>query len=599
MSEQLEAALLYESRGWSIIPVDNLSPEKKPFVRWKEFQERRATPAEIQKWWRQWPTASVGIVTGRISDLVVVDIDPRHGGNPQPVLDSADTTMMVATGGGGWHLYYSYPGDVERLPCRVGIAEGVDIRADGGYAVLPPSVHHSGTPYTWHKEGIPGELTPGMVSDIISSSTGNRVGKGGDPYWFSKLWKEGAPEGTRNDTVARMAGYMAKKGFPQDIVLEMLETWSVQTNTAINFKELHTTVDSVFKTKNRKDKTPLPRLEGPNAPKIFDTILLNDYVDKYGNTEEKWVVDGWLPEKTILFMVAAPESYKTWMLLDLAISVATGTPFLGMYKVMEPAPVLVIQQEDFHGTVAERISVICHGKSITGVTAGDGDDFTVKIPSKIPVHFHPDRRLKFDDIAVMDKLEEMIAENGIKLVLIDPLYSATTTDDYMTKAVNDMWRIKEIRDRYGCTFVIAHHTKKSREIGSSNREDLWGSQFLNAFLETGWQIRTTETLGTILVRRHFKSSQGADEAFLAFDINTSTYPFHYRITQAEKPGTSKADVIVDLLTEQGELSITEISQHLKNHHSTISKQVKALIDDKVLAKNPDGKVYIVSKARTM
>ncbi len=82
-SPVLEAALDYLSRGWSILPV---SQDKRPLRPWAEFQTRRPTEAEVRGWYAKWPSAGVGIVCGKISGHIVVDVDPRAGGDITLVL---------------------------------------------------------------------------------------------------------------------------------------------------------------------------------------------------------------------------------------------------------------------------------------------------------------------------------------------------------------------------------------------------------------------------------------------------------------------------------------------------------------------------------
>lgn len=72
------AARSYPARGWSVIPME--ARTKRPLVRWQEFQSRHASPDYISRWFQRWPEANVGIVTGAISRLVVMDVDRQHGG---------------------------------------------------------------------------------------------------------------------------------------------------------------------------------------------------------------------------------------------------------------------------------------------------------------------------------------------------------------------------------------------------------------------------------------------------------------------------------------------------------------------------------------
>jgi hypothetical protein len=73
MSELLTAALTYAAQAFSVIPIQ--AREKRPLIAWEGFQTRRATEEEPSAWWSKWPDANVGIVTGAVSGLVVIDLD--------------------------------------------------------------------------------------------------------------------------------------------------------------------------------------------------------------------------------------------------------------------------------------------------------------------------------------------------------------------------------------------------------------------------------------------------------------------------------------------------------------------------------------------
>jgi hypothetical protein len=136
------AALEYLELGWSVIPIRHR--DKRPAIRWQEFQQRRASQSEVRAWFRERPDNNVGIVTGAISGLVVLDIDPGHGGEDSLARllrehGPLPQTVEARTGGGGRHVYFAHPGGVVRN--KVGLAPGIDVRGDGGCVVAPPSVH--------------------------------------------------------------------------------------------------------------------------------------------------------------------------------------------------------------------------------------------------------------------------------------------------------------------------------------------------------------------------------------------------------------------------------------------------------------------------
>ena len=102
------------------------------------FYAATTDPARIAAMLTAVPSGLLAVRTGAVSGLVVIDIDPRHGGRIDPAL--MPPTALVATAGGGWHLYYAHPG--VPVPSRpLPGHPGVDIKADGGYVAAPPSIH--------------------------------------------------------------------------------------------------------------------------------------------------------------------------------------------------------------------------------------------------------------------------------------------------------------------------------------------------------------------------------------------------------------------------------------------------------------------------
>ena len=147
--------------GWCVVPIGRKQDGswKKPLVPWKGLQRRTATPASLKQWWKEWPDARVGIVTGSISNLVVVDIDPKNGGDASMV--DLPSTLTVQTGGGGEHYYYTLPSKGALVLSTAGSpCPGIDIRAEGGVIVVPPSIHTSGRPYVWTDEFDPSLIVP-------------------------------------------------------------------------------------------------------------------------------------------------------------------------------------------------------------------------------------------------------------------------------------------------------------------------------------------------------------------------------------------------------------------------------------------------------
>ncbi len=170
----LDAALSYAAQGWPVFwlgrskrPVANCAPCKTAdhdpaecgHLTCHGFYAATLDPRRIAAMRRAVPGGLLAIRTGHASGLAVIDIDPRNGGRIDPALMTP--TAAVATGGGGWHLYYRHPGTplLAALPGH----PGIDIKADGGYTVAPPSVHPgTGRPYQWAAARAVTEMPPAL-----------------------------------------------------------------------------------------------------------------------------------------------------------------------------------------------------------------------------------------------------------------------------------------------------------------------------------------------------------------------------------------------------------------------------------------------------
>lgn len=234
-----EAALKYLLKGWPIIPINPTT--KKPCLEsWKEFQNRLPTEEEVRDWWTKWPWANIGLVTGKISRVSVVDVDPRHGGS----IEGLPETVKSQTGGGGFHYFYQYNPAVYS---RNGIGEGRDLKSDGGYVILPPSTHASGNKYKWITPPFVDEFVPlpGEFKKALGARTESK---------FDVNNLQGVPEGKRNEAAASVIGKILhglKEGEWLSVGWELATGWNLKNTPPLEEKELL----SVFKSIVNKEKT--------------------------------------------------------------------------------------------------------------------------------------------------------------------------------------------------------------------------------------------------------------------------------------------------------------------------------------------------------
>jgi len=143
----LDAALEYAGRGWAVFP---LKPGGKTPLTPHGFKDATTDVERIRAWWEQHPIANIGLCTGKASGVVVLDVD-RHGkGDGEMSLQELQRefgrlppTCEVLTPNGGRHFYFAHSNGA--VKGRNGLRPGIDLKAEGGYVVAPPSVLE-GTP---------------------------------------------------------------------------------------------------------------------------------------------------------------------------------------------------------------------------------------------------------------------------------------------------------------------------------------------------------------------------------------------------------------------------------------------------------------------
>lgn len=226
MSSTLNTALDLVEKGFHIIPLhtpqenDGCSCGKSCGSQGKHPRisdwPNNATnnPNQVREWWRSWPEANIGIVCGELSNLVVLDVDPRHGGEDsldelEERLGNFTQTTTIITGGGGNHFYYQYPGSGKIKNSNSKLGDGLDIKTDGGYIVAPGSLHQSGQTYEWLTGLVEIKPFPEKLIQELNQPP-SKEKKKDRKHSLSSI--DPIPEGTRNDTLFELGVLLRKKG---------------------------------------------------------------------------------------------------------------------------------------------------------------------------------------------------------------------------------------------------------------------------------------------------------------------------------------------------------------------------------------------------
>jgi hypothetical protein len=247
----LDAALAYAEKGFSVIPVQS---DKKPYVKWEPFQKRKADPEEIKGWWTEHPTAMIGIVTGSISGISVIDIDEHQGQEEiQRYIPDSLLIPTAQTPRGGQHLYFSTP--TPPIANNTRIIPGCDFRGEGGYIISPPSMNGTGKPYSWlpglslAEVDLPALPEPYILLINKCMKGGLRGEYRGDVTQVVTLFTQGR----RDNDLFHVANALAKGGMPENEIVQVIELLAQSCNPPFPQNEIKAKVESAIKRLEKRE----------------------------------------------------------------------------------------------------------------------------------------------------------------------------------------------------------------------------------------------------------------------------------------------------------------------------------------------------------
>jgi hypothetical protein len=495
----LEAALRYRMFGFSVIPVGR---DKKPLVEWKRYQTERATADQIKAWWKQYPEANVGIVTGKEFGIVVVDVE--SGGR----IDDLPPTVISKTGGGGFHYYYKHSGDIVKNGVRIGNKDDKrDIRGDGGYVVAPPSIHASGNLYEWlvSPDNTPFAEFPSCI--IKPEGPPGTPAKTGEHNWEQKL--NGVSEGERNNVAAEIAGKLLAH-IPtsewENLAWSLLRAWNEKNVPPLPITELRSVFNSIAQRQTQSGKEIFLRSDAKITQPEFTSLedLLNE-----PDEEIAWIVEGLLPSGGFSLMVAKPKVGKSTLARQLALAVIRGEPFLGRQTIK--GAVLYIALEEKRGEVRKHFRLMgAVGTKELGVYVGSTPEgayewLKKEIELKKPLLVIVDTLFRFTHVADLNDYAKVNAA-------LDPLLTLART--------------------YSAHLMALHHARKSAGDGA---DTTLGSTAIFGTVDTLINLKRTDARRTIDTIQRY-----------GVDMETTVLNFDMETKMAFLGGTKEEDDIMNI-----------------------------------------------------
>lgn len=442
-------ALYYYSLGWSVFPAKVIWSseknngaggwEKKPLVKWVEYQNERANENQIIQWFENgFEECHIGGATGKISGFAVLDFD--KGSNPSEFPETVESKTVS----GGRHRFYQYPG--EYVTGTVRIIPDVDVRGDGNFVVLPSGDDK----YEWVNSPTDIAMAPypkEMLEKIAGNTSKDKT------EWESKLYSAN-PEGMRNMTAAQVAGKILYRQTAEmaNLLYPSFIDWNkTYNNPPLPDNELKSVWESIAKTEFSKN------MEAQNGK--TKTLLSADEIMNMPPTNEPFLVGKLIPHKGITVLSGYPESGKSWIILYLAKTVALGEKLFENYPTTKGA-VLIVDEESGVDEFRRRMKML-------------------DMPAGLPIYFYSQEGLKVDNADHLNNLMDTVRTKNISLVIFDPfsaIHSKTENN------AEEMQRVMECLQKFnsaGAAALFSHHHRK--ELGwkkSSPTQSLRGSSVL-------------------------------------------------------------------------------------------------------------------------
>jgi KaiC/GvpD/RAD55 family RecA-like ATPase len=271
------AALYYASLGWAVFPL--VPREKIPLLSKAKggngLKDASADVDTVTAWWTRYPDANIGLTTGASSGLVVVDVDGADGEAALAVYGELPLTVESTTGKGR-HLLFRGSPEIRNSAGKLG--PQLDVRAEGGYIVAPPSIHPNGGTYRWASGRHPGKLTPADLPESIAKRITGVVGSiqpvvGAAPQSAVDVVFSGVGSGGRNQALTAYAGRLFAKQHGADEVLELVRAVNTtKVNPPLDDAEVVALVQSIGQTHHRNHPAPVESLPRESSPLVPITV---------------------------------------------------------------------------------------------------------------------------------------------------------------------------------------------------------------------------------------------------------------------------------------------------------------------------------------
>jgi hypothetical protein len=289
---------------------------------------------------------------------------------------------------------------------------------------------------------------------------------------------------------------------------------------------------------------------------------------------ERWLVEQLWCAKSVGVIGGAPKCAKTWLGLDMALSVATGTPCLGKYTVPEPGPVLVYLAEDALPAVRERID---------GMARHRGLDL-----DQVEIHVITTPVLRLDQDRDRTRLWETVRRLRPRLLVLDPLVRLHGIDENHAGDVAELLAyFRSLQRQLGLSVLLVHHTRKNAADGVATGQGLRGSGDIHAFGDSNLYLRRSEQ--HLILSNEHRAAPASSPVYLQL-VATDAATTHLEVIAepADENGRGLEEQVLNLLAQGELLTRTRLRDALAVNNERLGKALESLERAGRISRTPRG-----------
>jgi hypothetical protein len=281
----------------------------------------------------------------------------------------------------------------------------------------------------------------------------------------------------------------------------------------------------------------------------------------------RWLVEGLWGASAVGFIGGPPKCCKSFLGLELAVSVASGTHALGGYAVLEPGPALVYLAEDALSAVRERAAGLVRHRHLD--------------LGQLPLHVITAPRLRLDQAADCARLFETARRLRPRLLLLDPLVRLHAIDENHAPAVAQLLAgLRDLQRRLDVAVVLVHHTRKAIADGTQAGQGLRGSTDLHAFGDSNLYLRRVH--GGLILSMEHRAAAAPDPVGLRL-VTTDQEAVHLEVTRQsvhadplQTRDDGLAGTVLDALAQQPAMTRQALRERLAVKNQTLGRTLQRL-----------------------